>query len=344
MYSSLSRVTKLVKVDTSPGDKFGSRYHFHRFWRHAAAVCAIFRYARRRPRSLYAGCPGGPALWYLVGVAAAARLCGYHVVFHHHSFAYLSRKSAPMRLLVRLSGARSTHVVLCRRMAIEFEHVYAPQGEIVVCSNAAWMTPRMGTAVPAERRRFRLGHLGRLTAEKGLGDVLRTLQSLVEGGVDAELYLAGPLEGDAEQRLVEDVRGSLDGRLKLFGPVTGADKDGFFASIDAFIFPTRYIHEAEPLVLLEALAAGATVVTYGRGCIDCLVPANAGLVVHPDSDFVAAAVPHLIELAHQPGALQAAHHVATAAFEHRRAKAAEGRQATLGAIIGGSFSAASAGP
>jgi glycosyltransferase involved in cell wall biosynthesis len=33
------------------------------------------------------------------------------------------------------------------------------------------------------------------------------------------------------------------------------------------VFPSRYTHEAEPLVLDEALAAGASLVATRRGCI-----------------------------------------------------------------------------
>ncbi len=334
VFSALSLMSDFVEIDTSPGDRLGGRYHLHRLRRHAAAVRAIVRYARRRPHGLYAGCPAGLALWYLVGIAAAARLCGYHVVLHHHSFAYLSRQSAPMKLLVLLGGSCTTHVVLCHRMASEFAQRYRPSGNIVVCSNAAWMRPFDGPLVPVASKRFRLGHLGRLTDEKGLGHVLRTLQGLVERGVDAELHLAGPLGGDADRRLLEEVRPNLDGRLKMLGPVTGADKASFYSSIDAFIFPSRWLHEAEPLVVLEALAAGVTVVAYGRGCIACLVLGRAGLVVDSERDFVAVAVPYLSELARSPVALDAARNAATQAFDHGRAQATEGRRATLDAIVG----------
>ena len=334
VWSALQGSTNLVEVDTSPGDRSGARYHLHRLRRHVAAVRAIARHRQRRPRRLYATCPGGPALWYLVAVVTVARLFGYHVVIHHHSFAYLDRASVSMQLLVGLAGARSTHVLLCERMRFEFEDRYDPRGDLIVCSNAGWVSPSGKAPAPILSGRLRLGHLGRLTRAKGLEQVLGTVRGLVERGVDADLRLAGPLGTDADRRLLEAAESDLGGRLALLGPVTGATKDNFFASIDAFVFPTLYRHEAEPLVVLEALAAGVIVVAYGRGCIGGMVLGDAGLVVDTERNFVVAAVSHLAGLARASEALGAARKAAAAAFEHQRGQATKGRRAMVDAIIG----------
>src|SRR5262249_2677277 len=42
--------------------------------------------------------------------------------------------------------------------------------------------------------------------------------------------------------------------------------------IDVLVFPTRYIHEAQPLVIYEAQAAGVVVAASRRGCIPDMVP------------------------------------------------------------------------
>ena len=78
--------------------------------------------------------------------------------------------------------------------------------------------------------------------------------------------------------------------LEYAGPVYGADKESFYASIDLFIFPTRYRHEAEPLVVLEALAHGRPVIAFGRGCIPALLAGGVGQAVPLEANFAATAV------------------------------------------------------
>ena len=55
--------------------------------------------------------------------------------------------------------------------------------------------------------------------------------------------------------------------------------------MDAFVFPTKYNNEAEPLVVWEALAAGIPVIAYDRGCIQRQV-ALAGKIIPKENDFV----------------------------------------------------------
>jgi glycosyltransferase involved in cell wall biosynthesis len=56
-------------------------------------------------------------------------------------------------------------------------------------------------------------------------------------------------------------------RLDYVGPIYGDAKDTFFSDLDVFIFPTGYFNEAQPIVLYEAVAAGALVISVDRGAI-----------------------------------------------------------------------------
>ncbi len=69
-----------------------------------------------------------------------------------------------------------------------------------------------------------------------------------------------------------------EGLVTWSGPIYGLDKQVFFNTIDVFVFPSRYVNEAEPLVIHEALAYGLPVIATDRGCIAGLV-GNGGLVL-----------------------------------------------------------------
>lgn len=327
--------TELVQIDTSPGFRSGVLYHLHRVRRHAAALCALIRHRRRQFRRIYAACPGGLGLWYLLPILMVARLLGYVIVVHHHSYKYLVEESRVMRMLVATAGTRSVHVLLCGQMRTRFCDLYKPRGEAISCSNAAWMRTGLvppTSHCPAIDGRFRLGHLGRLSSEKGLDQVLATLGGLLDMGIDAQLVLAGPIGSDSDRRLLEASEVKFGGRLHLLGPVSGDAKDAFFASLDAFLFPTRYIHEAEPLVVLEALAAGVRVVAFARGCIGRMIRGDSGLVISADLDFAAVSAPYLAALAGAANDRETGRNAAFEAFEHHQAGAAEARRGVLNAI------------
>jgi glycosyltransferase involved in cell wall biosynthesis len=80
------------------------------------------------------------------------------------------------------------------------------------------------------------------------------------------------------------------------GAVHGARRTAFYESIDLLVFPTVYVHESEPLVILEALAHGVPVVTTRRGCIASALADGAAVQALEEARFVdaAAAVIHAV--------------------------------------------------
>jgi glycosyltransferase involved in cell wall biosynthesis len=135
----------------------------------------------------------------------------------------------------------------------------------------------------------RIGLLSNLSAEKGLHEALELAQQSTAANVPLELHLAGPID-DLDRDAVEDVCSRLPDGPQLWGPVFGEDKDRFFRSIDLFVFPTRYENEAQPLVLLEAMAYGRPVIAFSRGCIEELLTGKEGVLVPVGDDFVGHAI------------------------------------------------------
>jgi len=101
--------------------------------------------------------------------------------------------------------------------------------------------------------------------------------------------------------------------------------DAFLASLDAFVFPTTYTHEAEPLVVLEALSAGVPIAAFGRGCIGRMVPSSAGLVVEVGDDFIDRSLPFLLDLACGSFSSDAMRRGARVVFEEQVAQAGRDR-------------------
>lgn len=137
----------------------------------------------------------------------------------------------------------------------------------------------------------RIGHLSNLSVAKG---ALTFLDLAHDAGPGVEAHLAGPMADDA-------VTAALGSRprpgLTVWGPVAGAEKDRFLHGIEIFVFPSTYAFEAQPFVIIEALAAGAAILAYDVGGIRDLVrhEENGLLVPGGDRDGLAVALRRLVD-------------------------------------------------
>jgi glycosyltransferase involved in cell wall biosynthesis len=292
MTEELGKVARVRVADVSPDTlKRSWRYHLERVGRIAAAAGTLLAQAVQGERRLYFCIAGGSGVYYDIGLAAVARLLGYRIFIHHHSFTYVNRRDWRTALLFRLCGGAAVHICLCPTMAQRLKARYPGVGRQAIVSNAALMAA--GAERPArEDATLMLGHLGNLTLEKGLDAVIAVFRQLKAAGTPVRLTLAGPAKGPAEISLIDEARRDFPQDVAYLGPVYGAQKDAFFRDIDAFLFPSRYANEAQPLVLFEAMAAGAPVLATCRGCVGDDVPQQAGLVSDEES-FVGAAVAQL---------------------------------------------------
>jgi glycosyltransferase involved in cell wall biosynthesis len=90
---------------------------------------------------------------------------------------------------------------------------------------------------------------------------------------------------------------SLGESVVFAGPVEGAEKARLFRSVDVFCFPSFYPLEGQPLVVIEAMAAGLPVVaTAWRGIADTVVDGETGFLVdEPAPELVAEKLVYLVD-------------------------------------------------
>jgi glycosyltransferase involved in cell wall biosynthesis len=143
-----------------------------------------------------------------------------------------------------------------------------------------------------------IGYLGRLSAEKGVMDLVAAWAS---AGATRESCLL--IVGDGPQRAELEAKAS--GRRAVFtGSVPHGEAARYLNCMDAFVLPsrtTRSWKEQFGRVIVEAMACGVPVVGSDSGNIPALIRETGGGVVYPEGDQAALAA-ELAKLVAEPQA------------------------------------------
>ncbi len=235
---------------------------------------------RRRNVILYLALSGGSGQVIDCIYVLVSKLFGRRVFIHHHSFSYINAPSLINRCLFALIR-EDTHIVLSRNMGIALTGLYdLNAARVRVISNAAFYdTADSNMRVPNNTSApIQIGFLSNITFEKGFVEFFD------------RAHIAGPLAPAARQTFAELLASSSD--VEYVGPIYGEAKERFYNQLDIFLFPTKYVNEAEPLVIYEAMRRAVHVIACDRGAISEMLDNGAGLVVTLD-DVVEAAVMHI---------------------------------------------------
>lgn len=306
------------RIDLSPGARTrGLAYHATRAARALLGFARILAAPLSDRHRYIMSIDGGAGMAYNIALALAARLTGQALLLYHHSTRYVLADSRPMRMLVAIAGRDWPHVFCSTQMAALFRARYGAAGPVMIVSNVAWVD--QGTPGDGTPGGVRLGFLSTLTVEKGLGRVFATLRACRGRGLNAELVLAGPVVDAQARALVRQAQAEFGPALGVRGLLAGADKAGFYGSLDVFLFPSLYPHETQSLVVPEALAAGTPVIAYDHRFVGEML-GQAGLLVPVAEDFADQAA-DFIAAGQEEGVRQARRAAARAQYETERARA-----------------------
>lgn len=297
-----------------------------RLWRTVRAMAGLVACRRRGVRRLYLVPNAGGALWLAAILVGWARLLGFERTVHLHSGTFFASRRPAMRLFSAIAGRRTLYLCLGPRMASQLSRLYPAASQTLSVGNAVLIDAppreRSRRPVAGSRQRIRLGHLSNLGHAKGLDVVLATVAALAAAELPFAIELAGPVEPPMADALAAAVAAD-PARLRYLGPLFGPAKDAWYETIDIFLLPTRHPHEASPLVLFEAMRAGAVPVATARGLIADDLGDAGRVVVDPAPEAFIAAVVDLVRVAaDQPARLEAMSAAAAARFTALRSAAA----------------------
>jgi glycosyltransferase involved in cell wall biosynthesis len=284
------RFAEVRIADTSEGKSPKWVLPFVKLRRTASAMWAI-----RGSDAVYIAANTGQGMWLSAALAALARREGASLFLHHHSYSYVRKRKLRMVALTRAAGPAAHHILLSRIMVSDLLAVMPEIRRTLVVGNAGLVDRSLqDLPLKVDGGELVLGHLSNLCLDKGIAEVVDLAVALQQSGTRVRVIVGGPTVDARSQTHLDRAAAELGELFEYRGPLTGAAKRAFLKEITHFVFPSRYVHEAAPLVLFEAMAAGVVCVATRWGSIPEQLAGSPGVLAHNADSFVEEMLPMLV--------------------------------------------------
>lgn len=282
-----------------PGSRF-ARARWARAWDHLAVLPRYLALLRAQPEALVylTVAQSAPGFLRDVVYGAAAHRGGHRLVLHVHGGNYggfyASQAPWTQRAIRRFLSWADRIVVLGEGLRSMFDFDPDLRDRIAVVPNGLPVEP----SAPVEAKRlpppgepFRLLFLSNLVESKGFLELVEAVRILVrERKRDVVCDFCGEFRAnpadDVRVRSADHAealfraaveRAGIGDRVRYRGVVQGEEKERLLSAAHAFVLPTRYVHEGQPISVIEAMAYGCVVIaTRFRGIPELVRDGESG--------------------------------------------------------------------
>jgi glycosyltransferase involved in cell wall biosynthesis len=271
---------------------------------------------------------------FVIGLAALMR---HRIVLHSNCGDYSGFRLAQPRWLQRLISLAlrqaATMVVPSERLIDMFAFEPALRERMAVVPNAAPIFDPPVTPRTPPQGEIRLVYLSNFIATKGYAEVIRAVGILrrvhelpATCRLVGEFLVDGAREegvrnrAEARRHVQEMIREEqLEEAIEILPAADGATKQAILRDSHFLLLPTRYRVEAQPVAIIEALAAGCVpIAPEYRAIPDMIVHNETGVLAGPDPADIADAIAALYADPERYARMSGA-----AVAHHRRAFTAE---------------------
>ncbi len=189
----------------------------------------------------------------------ASRLRRVPTSLMHHSAHYVRDNSNFLRLAIVAGGPSMRHVVLDEHMGTALAARYRIDPDRIVVVDNAGLMP-LPKAAPSPAVRSGVVHLSNLSVAKGLHAVLE-----VADRTSVSVRLIGSVAPEIASILDDARRRGVP--FEAIGPRHGEEKLAELSRARCFLLLSSYHHEAQPLVVYEAVSMGCIPIVWRTGWI-----------------------------------------------------------------------------
>jgi len=215
------------------------------------------------------------------------------ISLHGHWFAEWPRTNWKTRIFIKILSTAKLVVVYnnCQKQHLielglkeEGIRMIANTCDIKTLSNDQVTTKHLSASV------IRILFLSNLIDSKGYKEFLGMLRLLnnfncsmhIEAVLCGKIMQAGFLEGSAETKeniesLISEINNDSSIRVLWINGVSDTEKQELFNKTHIFVFPSRI--EAQPIVLIEAMASGCAIISSKAGLIPSMLGDNSAVLL-----------------------------------------------------------------
>lgn len=235
------------------------------------------------------------ALWIRIALLAQRRV--YVHVNGGRMGEFYAGSAPPLRWVIRSTLARAEAVsVLTPSLRATVAGLVRPE-RLTLLPNAVPDQRRLAGTPRVRRGGFRVLFLSNLRERKGFRELLAAIALLGPESRGWTVRLVGAVPRSLRSELLAIASAQLDPgvTVEIPGPLYDRDKAIELAAADAFVLPTSYPNEGQPLALLEAMSSGlAIVATNYRGIPDTVADGSEAILLdNPDPGVLAATLQRL---------------------------------------------------
>lgn len=271
--SKLSEIYRLIHLDTSDHRDINTLGAFDLknivlpFWQYCKLVYFLMKH---RPRAVYIpSAQTTVAFLRDIPYILISKIFGKKVICHLRGGNFLNWYQGAgriMRWMVRRIQKMVDAQIVLGDCLIEMFTPFMPREKIFVVPNG-------GDFSVIDRRAENKGKnvvlfLANFVRSKGVLDVLHAALIVFREHPNVEFIFAGCwVDKETQLEFTRFLDDHPELPVTVLGPISGAEKFALFATADIFVFPTYYVNEGHPWVILEAMAAGLPIISTNHGAI-----------------------------------------------------------------------------
>jgi len=232
------------------------------------------------PKStIYIALSHGQTLYLQMVIILLAKFKKSRVLAHHHTYLPITQPRKPINLICHtLIKNKVEHIFLSDKMKEQYFRTWSPTKKLWVVTNHQVALKRTNGVEKTEKFPGRnITYSGRMSSEKGFWDAAAVSRKILSQNKHMSVTFLGPIMEIPISKEILNLKGDFGDR---FEHISNYDEKVLRTKLNAssyFLFPSRYLNEASPLVVLEAQALGNICITSDLGSLtyDVLSPGCA---------------------------------------------------------------------
>lgn len=211
------------------------------------------------------------------------KIVNTRIVVHVHGGYYMSNicNNTILKIIIKTYLKFADTVIVLSLIESDFLSKYYSYKNAVVIPNSIsiQMPPTKIEEIINMKKLQNILFFGRIDYNKGLQEIIHTLNRLVNDGLKFQFHVCGT--GPDKERFIDSLNNSSINYI-YHGTVSGTNKDEIFKKSYIFLLPSYY--EGMPISLIEAMSYGCIVIASTVGSIPFVIQDNFnGMLVSPRS-------------------------------------------------------------